>query len=157
MILVLSQSGEKGKNKLLADDCIKLFHHIGFNSAHYKNFDDENIQKYLKEATTILMIVPEWNLSIPYTLKKAIDESGWPSSLENKNIGIIGTSGGHGGNILGASHLSHILSYLKSDVHKQKVYIPYINNFDRLSKAANDVSELVVSLIDDLCSIDSNH
>ena len=100
MILVLSQSGPKGKNKLLADDCIKLLEHFTNKEGTpilYRNFDDNDIQSQLEKSKKIIMIIPEWNASIPYTLKKSIDESGWPSSIKNKTVGLIGTSGGQGG------------------------------------------------------------
>ena len=151
MILVLSQSGPKGKNRLLADDCIRLLEHFTNDegtSIVYRNFNDDDIQYQLEKSEKIVMVIPEWNASIPYTLKKTIDESGWPSSLKNKTIGLIGTSGGHGGNMLGVSHLSDILHYVGADINKHKVYVPYVNE-DK--KKDNDIGTLILELMKDIC------
>jgi putative NADPH-quinone reductase len=91
MILVLTQSSNTGQNYLLAQDCQTLIKHFSEIEADIKNFDDDiDLDLYDK----ILMIVPEWNRSIPYTLKSLIDNSGWPSEFKGKEVWMIGTSGG---------------------------------------------------------------
>lgn len=111
MILLLTQSSKTGANYKIAEDCKKLIEHFGKDAA-IKNFDDKiDIQEY----ESFIMIVPEWNRSIPFTLKSLIDNSGWPSAFNNKDVYMIGTSGGIGGNMIGLSHLTDILDYIGAD------------------------------------------
>ena len=157
MILVLSQSGEKGKNRLISNDCITLIkHHLNGYDDHwspkYHNFNDVEIQEVLPHANSIVMVVPEWNSSIPYTLKKMIDESEWPSSLKGTDIYLIGTSGGHGGNMLGLSHLTDVLSYVGANVHPTRIYFHNINDDVKKDKFVKVQTELLSDLMKDLCS-----
>ena len=98
------------------------------------------------------MIVPEWNGSIPYTLKKMIDESGWPSQLKNKDIYLIGTSAGIGGNMNGLSHLTDVLHYVGANVSSTKVYITQLSSFDKTSPQAIAATEMMRDQMKELCS-----
>jgi NAD(P)H-dependent FMN reductase len=73
------------------------------------------------------MIVPEWNGSFPFTVKKLIDDSGYPSLFEDKDILLIGTSASSMSNIIGIEQLNYILQFVGANVYKKKVYIPYIS------------------------------
>jgi NAD(P)H-dependent FMN reductase len=61
-----------------------------------------------------------------------IDDSGYPSAFEGKQILLIGTSNTTFGNIVGINHLSHILDWLGAAI-LEKVCIPFIQE-----KFAND-------------------
>ena len=152
MILILTQSSKTGKNRLISEDCATLIKHFSGVEPSIKNFDEVD-EEYLKQDfDKIVMIVPEWNGSIPYTLKKMIDESGWPSQLKDKDIYLIGTSGGIGGNMRGISHLTDILHYCNSNVISTKVYVTQLMNFDKNSKDAIASTELIRDLMKELCS-----
>ena len=147
MILLLTQSSKTGANYKIAEDCQKLIEHFG-KEAEIKNFNDEiNIQEY----ESFIMIVPEWNRSIPFTLKSLIDNSGWPSAFNNKDVYMIGTSGSIGGNMIGLSHLTDILDYIGAHVRTPKVYIEHIQSFDRESKSAKTTSELILKITQKAC------
>lgn len=147
MILLLTQSSKTGANYKLAEDCKTLIKHFG-KTAEIKNFNDEiDIQEY----ESFIMIVPEWNRSIPFTLKSLIDNSGWPSAFYNKDVYMIGTSASIGGNMIGLSHLTDILDYIGAHVRTPKVYIENIHSFDRESESAQTVSELVSKIIQKAC------
>ena len=152
MILLLTQSSNTGANYLLAQDCKKLIEHFG-KQAEIKNFDDEiNIEDY----ESFFMIVPEWNRSIPYTLKSLIDNSGWPTKFNNKDIYLIGSSGGIGGNMIGISHLTDILDYIGAHVRTPKIYIEHIKDFDRTTEEAKETSDLIKKIIIKACSTTIN-
>tara|TARA_R100000005_G_C4924149_1_gene156086 strand:- start:164 stop:625 length:462 start_codon:yes stop_codon:yes gene_type:complete len=152
MILLLTQSSNTGGNYLLAQDCKKLIEHFG-KQAEIKNFDDNiEIEKY----ESFFMIVPEWNRSIPYTLKSLIDNSGWPSKFNNKDVYLIGTSGGIGGNMIGISHLTDILDYIGAHVRTPKIYIEHIKDFDRSSEEAKETTDLIKKIITKACSTTIN-
>ena len=98
------------------------------------------------------MVVPEWNRSMPFTLKQMIDNAGWPSALKNKDIYLIGTSGGIGGNMLGISHLTDVLHYVGSNVSHTKVYVTHLETFDKNSPQAIASTEMISNLMKELCS-----
>ena len=149
MILILTQSSNTGQNYLLAKDCQTLIKHFSEIEADIKNFDDDiDLRLYDK----ILMIVPEWNRSIPYTLKSMIDNSGWPSELKGKEIWMIGTSGGLGGNMIGLSHLTDVLDYVGAKVKRPKVYIEYIKDFDREGPQGMATQDMILEIINQICS-----
>jgi len=149
MILLLTQSSKTGANYKIAEDCQKLIEHFG-KEAEIKNFNDEiNIQEY----ESFIMVVPEWNRSIPFTLKSLIDNSGWPSAFYNKDVYMIGTSGSIGGNMIGISHLTDILDYIGAHVRTPKVYIEHIQNFDKESDSAKTTTELILKITKKACSI----
>jgi len=149
MILILTQSSNTGQNYLLAQDCKTLIKHFSGLDADISNFDDEvDIEMYDK----VLMIVPEWNRSIPYTLKSLIDNSGWPSQFKGKEVWMIGTSGGLGGNMIGISHLTDILDYIGAKVKRPKVYIEYMKDFDKTGAQGQATQEMILEIINQICS-----
>jgi NAD(P)H-dependent FMN reductase len=88
--------------------------------------------KTILSSDRIIMVVPEWNRSFPYTFKKMIDDSGWPSYFKNKDIMLVGTSNTGYGNILGTQHLMQILQFCDSKVYSKLPTIPLIK--ERLEK-----------------------
>ena len=72
------------------------------------------------------MIVPEWNSSFPWTFKKMIDDSGYPSYFKGKEILLIGTSNTTFGNVVGVNHLANILEWIGAKVG-DKVFVPHID------------------------------
>lgn len=148
MILILTQSSKTGANYKLAEDCETLINHSQLATCEIKNFDEDiDINKY----DVFIMIVPEWNRSIPYTLKSLIDNSGWPSAFKDKDVFTIGTSGSIGGNMIGLSHLNDILDYIGAHVRKPKVYIENIKDFDKNSESAKITSDLISRIIQRAC------
>lgn len=79
------------------------------------------------EADRIVMVIPEWNLSFPWTFKKMIDDSGYPSYFKNKRILLIGTSNTTFGNILGTTQIKTILEWIGA-ICEVPVLVPGIKN-----------------------------
>lgn len=147
MILILTQSSNTGANYKLGEDCKTLIEAFG-KTAEIKNFNDEiDIQEY----ESFIMIVPEWNRSIPFTLKSLIDNSGWPSAFNNKDVYMIGTSGSIGGNMIGLSHLTDILDYIGAHVRTPKVYIENIQSFAILKGEDNATADLILKITQKAC------
>jgi NAD(P)H-dependent FMN reductase len=95
------------------------------------------------------MIVPEWNGSFPYSFKKLIDDSGYPSWLKDKSILLIGTSNTTFGNVMGTSHLKYILEHIGANVYRKIISIPHIND-----KFVNDdiiIDERLANTVKDFC------
>lgn len=84
---------------------------------------------HFEDVNKIIMIIPEWNGSIPWTFKKLIDDSGWPSFFLGKQVLLIGTANTSFGNVTGVSHINQILEWIGSKTFHKKVYIPDIKNY----------------------------
>ena len=127
-LLVLTQSGPEGLNRKIADTCVYMADDIlktTLVTSKVKNASDiapSEISMY----THIIMVVPEWNGSFPNTFKSLIDASGYPSSFKKKKILLVGTSDSTFGNIMGITHLEHILQWVGSFVDSKRICVPNI-------------------------------
>lgn len=87
------------------------------------------LKQRIEESDAILMVTPEYNRSIPGTLKNAIDWASRPygeNSLTRKPVGVIGTSPGAIGTAVGQQHLKSILSYCNAPLMNEiEAYVQY--------------------------------
>ena len=125
--LLLTQSQKKsGKNWQILNDIQNLIEHYTQNAnIAKKNFSELSpviAEVKIKESDVIIMVVPEWNGSMPYTVKKLIDASGWPSILKGKKVVLIGTCGSMESDFEGIKHLRYILDYVGAIVKLDSVY-----------------------------------
>jgi NAD(P)H-dependent FMN reductase len=125
-ILIITHSSETGINQLQSTECANV---IGFTNHNIKRIlNPEDVTKQdIEENDRIIMIVPEWNSSFPWTFKKMIDDSGYPSYFEDKNIFLVGTSNTTFGNIVGINHLANILEWVGARV-VERVCVPHIQD-----------------------------
>jgi len=100
----------------------------------------------LTNSDAIIMVIPEWNGSFPFSFKELIDSSGYPSRFKDKPVMLIGTSESTFGNLIGISHLQHVLEWVGADVWHKRICVPklsdkfFANNIvvdERLNKAVN--------------------
>ena len=147
MILILTQSGRTGKNRLIAEDCATIINHFSSIEPDIKNFDEVS-NDALKGYDKIVMIVPEWNRSIPFTLKQMIDNAEWPSLLKNKDIYLIGTSGGIGGNMFNLyKRLGDMKLQVKNLIKLNNEEISTCNEYLKdLPEDISDINELEVMI-----------
>ena len=89
----------------------------------------------------ILVIVPEYNASIPGILKLVIDCAD-PEIFKNKRIALTGIASGRGGNIRGLNHLTEIFHYLKAEVYSNKLPISQIYNLMDADKNLSDINTI---------------
>lgn len=142
-IVIIRESTSGGLNHKIACNCEYAINDINAYRDWITITDPQSLleMKNFSEVSHIIMVVSEWNGSFPYTFKKMIDQSGWPSSLKGKNIMLVGTSQTTFGNLIGISHLEHILQWIGCNVYPKKVYIPFIQstiNSDGVYKDEND-------------------
>jgi chromate reductase len=91
------------------------------------------VARALKEAIAgvdaVLFVTPEYNRSIPGSLKNAIDWASRPygqNSLTRKPSGVIGTSPGRIGTAVGQQHLRSILAFCNSpQMNSIEAYIQF--------------------------------
>lgn len=124
-ILIITHSSHNGLNQRQAMECANV---IGFvNHKIAVILDPTTVtEDVIKSHDRIIMIVPEWNSSFPWTFKKMIDDSGYPSIFEGKNIFLVGTSNTTFGNIVGINHLMNIFEWIGARV-VERVCIPHID------------------------------
>lgn len=122
--LIITHS-KTGYNFLQAEEISKILLDLGFESI-IKETPESIVEWDIKFARKIIMIVPEWNGSFPYSFKKMIDDSGYPSFFKGKEVLLIGTSSGNFGNIMGITHLQYVLEWVGAKVFNQKICVPEI-------------------------------
>jgi hypothetical protein len=131
-VLILTQSSTEGMNYKLAKECQKI---LGEIPSIIKNCTD--IDFGVIDYSHIIMIVPEWNGSFPFMFKQLIDNSGYPSSFDGKDVLLIGSSSSSFGNIMGITHLQHILGWCGAVVFSKRICIPNIESYSFDSKEPN--------------------
>lgn len=132
-------------NRLLAKAMTKLapstleFYHVALDDLPMYNGDLEAqrpspVDRFTADcarADALLIVMPEYNRSLPAVLKNAID---WGSKPIGKNvwrdkpIAIAGTSPGAGGTAVGQQHLRQILGVLSASVLGGEAYITFKSN-----------------------------
>ena len=144
-ILISTQSSEAGFNRKLASD---ISNWIQKNSDRDVNVQIRNINEVsnddLRDFPFHIWIVPEWNGSFPYTFKKLIDESGYPSKLEGNYVMLIGTSETTFGNFIGITHLQHILQWIGAHVYPKRISVPHLSKM----KSLEDDTRIIEALKD---------
>jgi NAD(P)H-dependent FMN reductase len=123
-VLIITQSSDTGINRRIAQECEAVVRDNWVNRPKTKMINvSEVTNEDLSDFDYQVWIVPEWNNSFPYMFKKIIDDSGYPSILERKEILLIGTSETNFGNIMGITHLEHILEWIGAIVFEKRICI----------------------------------
>ena len=94
------------------------------------------------ESDRLVIVVPEYNASMPGILKLVIDSCD-PSIFKGKKIALIGISSGRAGNIRGLDHVMTVFNYLQSEVYSNKLPISQIYNMVDSNKELADENTLV--------------
>jgi NAD(P)H-dependent FMN reductase len=128
-LLVITQSNPEGLNRIVANTCAYMAEDVYRDQLRdYKVANATEIApSEINEYSHIIMVVPEWNGSFPHTFKSLIDGSGYPSTFKKKKILLVGTSETTFGNIMGITHLEHILQWLGSFVDSKRICIPHLS------------------------------
>ena len=115
-LLFITQSSPEGENQNLVSRFIEVIGEDSYDGIITVKNADEVSGYDIETHSQIIMVVPEWNGSFPYTFKKLIDESGRLSLFKNSEIILIGTSNSPFGNIMGVEHLAYILRWCGANV-----------------------------------------
>lgn len=147
-VSIITKSSYNGLNQKQAMECYNLLLSSN-NDVKVYLCPDEVIEKFINESDRIIFIVPEWNGSFPYSMKKLVDDSYYPSTFKNKKILLIGTSASTFGNIMGISHFKYILEFVGASVYPKLICVPFIEK-----KFANNdiqVDERLNEAVIDFC------
>lgn len=93
------------------------------------------------ESERFVLIVPEYNASMPGILKLVIDCCD-PAIFKGKKCALIGISSGRAGNIRGLDHVTTILNYLQVEVYSMKLPFSQIFNLVDSNKEITDENTL---------------
>ena len=85
------------------------------------------IDNFLRSVEKIIVVVPEYNGSIPGYFKLFIDAI-HPEFWAEKKAALVGISAGRSGNMRGIDHLTSIFNYLQVEVLSYKINIPSVRN-----------------------------
>jgi NAD(P)H-dependent FMN reductase len=111
------------------------------NASEVKNKD-------IIESDLQIWVVPEWNGSFPYVFKRIIDDSEYPSHFDGKEIMLIGTSESTFGNLIGITHLEHILQWVGARVFEKRVCFPNMSSMLNANEHAFRDDDRLVSAIE---------
>ncbi len=98
-----------------------LPHDFAFNEMYGKRSESMMllINKYIKAASKLVFIVPEYNGSMPGVLKTFLDAMD-PKVFVGKKAALVGLSAGRAGNLRGLDDLTNVLHYLQVEVCHKK-------------------------------------
>lgn len=127
------------QSSVVAEHCKKLLQNKGMNVRMLRleslpadfifnndTFGNKNpkfsklVKKYIAEASSFMIIVPEYNGSMPGVLKAFIDGIE-PKIFVGKKAALVGVAAGRSGNLRGMDHLTNILNYLGVTVFPLKI------------------------------------
>lgn len=94
------------------------------------------------ESERFVLVVPEYNASMPGILKLVIDCCD-PAIFKGKKCALIGISSGRAGNIRGLDHVTTILNYLQVEVYSMKLPFSQIFNLVDSNKEITDENTLI--------------
>ncbi len=101
------------------------------------------IQK-VNKARGLLIVVPEYNGSMPGVLKYFIDHWTYPESFEYRPVAFIGLGGRFGG-LRPVEHLQQVFGYRNAFVFPERIFISNVWNILKDNKIQDDmINQLMV-------------
>ncbi len=77
-------------------------------------------------AKGIVVVTPEYNGSMPGSLKYFIDMLPFPESFEHRCVAFIGIAAGIWGGLRPVEHLQHVFGYRNAFIYPNRVFLPKI-------------------------------
>lgn len=112
---------------------------------------DENFEKieneFLIPTTAYILVLPEYNGSLPGIFKLLIDNSKPADAWHNKKALLVGNATGRAGNLRGLDHATNILNHMKVTVFHNKLPLSVVNTlFDEDGKFNNEGTLAAINL-----------
>ncbi len=112
------------------------------NGSHYGSDSmPSKIRDYvnrISESDGLIMVVPEYNGSMPGALKYFIDFWKYPGSFEYRPVCFVGLGGLFGG-LRPVEHLQHVFNYRNSFVYPERVFIRNVWEVLREGKVEDEI------------------
>jgi chromate reductase len=95
------------------------------------------VKSKIYEASSIVLISPEYNGSYPGVVKTFID--GWDRNLlSSQKVALVGVASGRQGNSRGMDHLTAVLNYIGLPIIPLLIPISQVNSLLNLNKELTD-------------------
>jgi hypothetical protein len=139
-IVILYEGNEGGKNHWIASEIESTLNGYDVTLLKYGQYSK------FSEPDLIVCVIPCWNGSFPYTFKKMIDDSGWPSHFKNKSVLYIPTYGGKREESL-ENHVDDVFRKIEADYHRSIIYFDWLNYDEQNSELFNIIlSEIIFKI-----------
>ena len=102
----------------------------------------EKVQDFTNEilnASGLVIVVPEYNGSMPGALKLFIDLLPYPDSFEGRPICYIGIASGQFGALRPVEHLQQVFGYRNAYNFPKRVFVPAVHN---VANRENGITDL---------------
>lgn len=104
-------------------------------------------QEILISTKAFILVLPEYNGSLPGVFKLLIDNSKPAEVWHYKRALLVGNSTGRAGNLRGLDHATNILNHLKVQVHPNKLPLSVVNTLmDTAGKFNNEATLNAINL-----------
>lgn len=100
--------------------------------------------QHVNLATGIVIICPEYNGSLPGTLKFFIDHWAYPLSFQRRPFSLIGIGGRFGG-LRAVEHLQQILGYRDAFVYPERTFITEVYKKIQGEKLVDEVANELIA------------
>jgi chromate reductase len=138
MITIISGTNRIGSNTLkVAHEYERILTEKGIKTQFLSLEDMHSIkrdaefekieQEILIPTKAFILVLPEYNGSLPGVFKLLIDNSKPAEVWHNKKALLVGNATGRAGNLRGLDHATNILNHMKVDVHTNKLPLSVVN------------------------------
>ena len=100
--------------------------------------------KFLRHATHLIFVLPEYNGSYPGVLKMLIDQSDVPHCWRHKKALLTGVSTGRQGNLRGLEHFTGSLMHMQMYVEPNRLPISVVHTLFDEQGNLNDQTSTVI-------------
>ena len=111
-----------------------------FSPESYKNKPQAvlNYTDRILCSSGLVIITPEYNGSMPGSLKLFIDLLPFPESFEGRPVCYVGLAAGQFGALRPVEHLMQVFSYRNAHNYPNRVFLPHSHNLIDLQKGVTD-------------------
>ncbi len=158
MITIISGTNRLGSNtRIVAHEYQRILTEKGTKSQFLSLEDLHSIkrdeafekieQEFLIPTTAYILVLPEYNGSLPGIFKLLVDNSKPADAWHNKKALLVGTATGKAGNLRGLDHTTNILNHLKITVHPNKLPLSVVHTLlNENGKFNNDETLAAINL-----------
>ena len=100
-----------------------------FSPSAYSSKPDKVLEftEVILSATGLVIVVPEYNGSMPGALKLFIDLLPYPDSFENRPVCYVGIASGQFGALRPVEHLQQVFGYRNAYNFPRRVFVPSVH------------------------------
>lgn len=85
------------------------------------------VSRAVLDSDGLVLVVPEYNGSMPGVLKLFIDMLEFPESFDRRPVCFIGLSAGESGAVRPVEHLQQVFGYRNAFLYPERVFLPKVS------------------------------